>query len=156
MPAKANMSNYPAKASIHSSTSMNAEISIQMKTKDIEEKKGTRVCAVEKEADCRQCFVFRVFNLLKHLMPNKQLGSIWRLVSSSSAAVVTLPYYRFYQHSSRNPALEISRDIANNAPSSRVAAKLSQWREGKLYELHWIQAGVKSTQYPLRSEAADI
>jgi hypothetical protein len=67
------------------------------------------------------------------------------LTSWSKQSVVaagTLPYYRFFRQNTLLPIQHIVKCVQRGDSNLEMVKILTNWRERKLYELHFIQVAV--------------
>ncbi|TDZ14100.1 hypothetical protein Cob_v012989 [Colletotrichum orbiculare MAFF 240422] len=67
------------------------------------------------------------------------------VVSASSkiarifTAILTLPYYRFYQQNTLLPILSIAKNVEDGEGDEEISAELQRWRDRKLSEFQLVQ-----------------
>ncbi|KAF6831027.1 GrpB domain protein [Colletotrichum musicola] len=60
-------------------------------------------------------------------------------IARAATAILTLPYYRFYQQNTLLPILSIAKTVEDEESDEEISAELKRWRDRKLSEFQLVQ-----------------
>ncbi|KAF6798816.1 hypothetical protein CSOJ01_12613 [Colletotrichum sojae] len=60
-------------------------------------------------------------------------------IARAATAILTLPYYRFYQQNTLLPILSIAKTVEDEESDEEISAELRRWRDRKLSEFQLVQ-----------------
>lgn len=63
-------------------------------------------------------------------------------IARAATAILTLPYYRFYQQNTLLPILSIAKTVQDEESDEEISAELRRWRDRKLSEFQLVQVAV--------------